>query len=225
MVDLRSSSPTFIIERLAKEDEGTYSCLASNVAGQTEERLQVMVTDQQEHVTQHYNPPPPQPQQNDLFPSRPYHNQEYPSQPQYEPSQPYPPRDRETPEEPDRSQPQSRYPPPVGYQFQFEEDYDDQGYERPNSIGLVEHEVNTREGMNVDLTCMNIGTMPGNTVAVWSRVDGASIDTRHKKSDGVLHIRGAKKSDQGKYVCQLITTNGDVIFQLQANLVVQGSNI
>ena len=47
--------------------------------------------------------------------------------------------------------------------------------------------------------------------------------SRHKKSEGVLHIRGAKKSDEGKYVCQLITTTGDVIFQLHANLVVHGT--
>ena len=145
MVDLRTSSPTFTIERLAKEDEGTYSCLASNVAGQTEERLQVMVTDQQEHVTQNYNPPPPQqpqPQQNQYYPPRrPYHNQEYPSRPQNEQNQQYPTRD-----EPDREQPQSRYPPSMGYQFQFDEDYEEQEYERPNSIGLVEHEVNTRQG-------------------------------------------------------------------------------
>ena len=43
MTDLRSSSPTLVIERLTKQDEGTYSCLASSEAGQVEERLQVMV--------------------------------------------------------------------------------------------------------------------------------------------------------------------------------------
>ena len=41
-------------------------------------------------------------------------------------------------------------------------------------------------------------------------------------TEGVLHIRGAKRDDAGKYVCQLVTTQGDVIFQLVANLVVQG---
>ena len=44
MTDLRSSSPTLVIERLTKQDEGTYSCLASSAAGQVEERLQVMVS-------------------------------------------------------------------------------------------------------------------------------------------------------------------------------------
>ena len=216
MTDLRTSSPTFIIERLTKEDEGTYSCLASNDAGQVEERLQVMVTDQEEFVSSPANRDPG---------TNPYNYQPRSGYPveednidredpyRYPPSEPrsrYPP-----------SEPRSRYPPPIGYQFQFDNDYEEPTYERrPNNV--VEHEVNTKEGMNVDLTCMNIGTMPGNTQAVWSRADGADIDQRHKKTDGVLHIRGAKKSDEGKYVCQLITTDGDVIFQLMANLIVHG---
>merc|ERR1719410_2408541 len=50
MTDLRSSSPTLVIERLTKQDEGTYSCLASSEAGQVEERLQVMVADSDTEV-------------------------------------------------------------------------------------------------------------------------------------------------------------------------------
>ena len=113
----------------------------------------------------------------------------------------------------------------MGYQFQFDEDYEMEEEPVPARSGLVEHEVNTREGMNVDLTCMNIGTMPGNTQAVWSREDGRDIARRHKRTEGVLHIRGAKRDDAGKYVCQLVTTQGDVIFQLVANLVVQGKHL
>ena len=101
-------------------------------------------------------------------------------------------------------------------------DYEVEEEPIPAMSGLIEHEVNTREGMNADLTCMNIGTMPGNTQAVWSRQDGRDIDRRHKRTEGVLHIRGAKRSDAGKYVCQLVTTQGNVIFQLVANLVIQG---
>ena len=184
MKDLLSSSPVFVIERLTKEDEGTYSCLASNEAGNVEERLQVMVSDGQEFHT-------------------PATDQER------EP--PAPPRDTD-----------SRLPPSMGYQFQFNEDYEVEEEPIPAMSGLIEHEVNTREGMNADLTCMNIGTMPGNTQAVWSRQDGRDIDRRHKRTEGVLHIRGAKRSDAGKYVCQLVTTQGNVIFQLVANLVIQG---
>ena len=56
MTFLPTSSPVFIIERLTKEDEGTYSCLATNEAGQVEERLQVLVSDNQElHRTQKVN--------------------------------------------------------------------------------------------------------------------------------------------------------------------------
>ena len=86
----------------------------------------------------------------------------------------------------------------------------------------VEHEVNTRVGKNVDLTCMNIGSMPSNTRVVWTREDGSLIDGRHKKAESILHIRGAEKSDEGTYLCQLIESSGTVLFQLNANLVVRG---
>ena len=39
--------------------------------------------------------------------------------------------------------------------------------------------------------------------AVWSRGDGAAVDPRHKRTEGVLHIRGAKREDAGQYVCQV----------------------
>ena len=89
-------------------------------------------------------------------------------------------------------------------------------------VQAVEHQVHTREGMNVDLTCLNTGSMPSNTQVVWTRVDGGPIAISHKMGEGVLHIRGAKKSDEGMYLCQLIEHGGSVLFQLNANLVVQG---
>ena len=207
MIDLTTSSPVFVIERLTKEDEGTYSCLAMNVAGQVEERLQVMVSDNQELHT-------PQDRYTEarIPPSQPRDGYRAPS--------PAPPRDDYRPSAPPEDA--YRLPPSMGYQFQFDEDYEMEEEPEPARSGLIEHEVNTREGMNVDLTCMNIGTMPGNTQAVWSREDGRDIDRRHKRTEGVLHIRGAKRADAGTYICQLVTTQGDVIFQLVANLVVQG---
>jgi len=39
------SSPTLQIDSVSKDDEGTYSCIATNEAGEMEERLQVLVTD------------------------------------------------------------------------------------------------------------------------------------------------------------------------------------
>ena len=89
-------------------------------------------------------------------------------------------------------------------------------------IRVVEHEVNTRVGMNVDLTCMNVGSMPLNTETVWTRAGDTPIARRHKKDKGILHIRGAKKSDEGLYLCQLIEPSGTVLFQLRANLIVKG---
>ena len=108
MTDLRTSSPVLVIDSLSKDDEGTYSCLASSSAGQVEKRLQVMVTDTAERASQY-----------------PTHHQQ--------PSRVNP-----------RDHQQSRYPPTIGYQFEFQ-DYDQEPPEK--EIGLVEHEVNTREGL------------------------------------------------------------------------------
>ena len=43
---LRSNSPSLELTSVRMEDEGTYACVASNLAGQVEERLQVIVTDE-----------------------------------------------------------------------------------------------------------------------------------------------------------------------------------
>ena len=39
------NSPVLQINRVTKQDEGTYSCLATNIAGEREERVQVIVTE------------------------------------------------------------------------------------------------------------------------------------------------------------------------------------
>ena len=43
MKTLGSNSPVLQINRVTKQDEGTYSCLATNIAGEREERVQVIV--------------------------------------------------------------------------------------------------------------------------------------------------------------------------------------
>ena len=42
---LGSSSPVLQVFQVSKEDEGTYACVAENIAGETEERVQVIVTE------------------------------------------------------------------------------------------------------------------------------------------------------------------------------------
>ena len=76
------------------------------------------------------------------------------------------------------------------------------------------------EGLNVNLTCMSIGTATSNTV--WSRADGRDIDARHEVINGIIYMIGVRKEDAGVYVCQSIR-GGNVIFQLNANLIVKGS--
>ena len=50
-----TASPTFSLPAVRKEDEGTYACIASNSAGEAEERVQVIVTREPED----WPPPPP----------------------------------------------------------------------------------------------------------------------------------------------------------------------
>lgn len=49
--DLGVSQPTFEVEMLTKEDEGTYACVATNVAGQIEERVQIIVLEAEEYLS------------------------------------------------------------------------------------------------------------------------------------------------------------------------------
>eukprot|EP00092_Neocalanus_flemingeri_P030526 GFUD01033144.1.p1 GENE.GFUD01033144.1~~GFUD01033144.1.p1 ORF type:complete len:1379 (+),score=380.56 GFUD01033144.1:81-4217(+) len=205
MSELGTTSPTLEFASLNKQDEGTYSCVATNTAGQMEDRLQVIVAENEEYL----QPPMGYPQNRySPEPENRYNvDQEniYPPEPENR----YPPQSRNR----DQVDPYNQYPPDP---LNTPEDSPSQP-----SIPAVEHEVNTREGMNVDLTCMNIGSMPVNTQTVWTRADGSPIARRHKKADGVLHIRGAKKSDEGLYLCQMIEPGGMILFQLNANLVVQ----
>ena len=43
------TSEKFEIASLTKEDEGTYACIASNLAGQTEERVQIIVFEEDDY--------------------------------------------------------------------------------------------------------------------------------------------------------------------------------
>jgi len=45
-----SSSPTYEISSVTKQDEGTYACVATNAAGEMEERLQVIVSEDEEYM-------------------------------------------------------------------------------------------------------------------------------------------------------------------------------
>ena len=250
MTDLSETSPTLVIDRLVKEDEGTYSCLAENVAGRVEERLQVMiimmmmmkmmilttvilqviVTDSEEEASERYSPPQSpyqqrlqaQEEEEDPYfedfatevpetysPVHPSYQQTY-SQPEedngYGPYERYP-----GTEEP-------RYPPHLGYQFQFEED---ESEDSVVGLGDFEHDVTTKEGMNVNLDCLAIGSIPDDARADWSREDGQQIEPRHKKTETGLRIMSAKRSDEGRYTCTLMRSSGEKIFSLTINLAVE----
>ena len=170
-----------------QEDEGTYSCLAENVAGRVEERLQVLLTDSQEEADQRYSPglhryPGEEEELQQGYPGDdrvpPY--QRYPEEEDREENYNKPPHHQRYPEEEeDSGEAGQRISPQSGFQFQFEER---EREEEPGlqSMGEVEHEVKTQEGMNVNLNCVAIGSFPEDAVADWSREDGKEIDRRHK---------------------------------------------
>jgi len=188
LTQLPTTSESLEIPNVRKEDEGTYSCVANNAAGQMEDRVQVIVEENNDYL-----PQPAIPQDTYIQEER-SRSPQIPQDPYAENlPQPYNPYQTESPRE----------SPPTP------------------QIRVVEHEVNTRVGMNVDLTCMNVGSMPLNTETVWTRAGDTPIARRHKKDKGILHIRGAKKSDEGLYLCQLIEPSGTVLFQLRANLIVK----
>ena len=58
---IRSDSPSLELSSVRTDDEGTYACVASNLAGQVEERLQVIVTDDDYAVSPSPSSPPSPP--------------------------------------------------------------------------------------------------------------------------------------------------------------------
>ena len=216
-----------------QEDEGTYSCLAENVAGRVEERLQVIVTEsEEEQQTSHRYRPAQSPYQQ-RYPEEEAEEEEEPDwysqvQPPYQQMYPGPSEEQQDYERTSEEEQAPRYPPHLGYQFQFEEEEELEDYAEdiPENmpglgVGGFEHEVNTKEGRNVDLDCLAIGSLPEDAQVDWRMEDGREIDRRHKMSDTVLRIRSAKKSDEGRYTCTLSTGGGQTIFSLTMNLVVE----
>ena len=197
------------VARVSREDEGTYSCLARNSAGESEDRVQVIVKQSEQGSSYNNYKPQPDPEHPPVGENRnryppvqyqqPARNNRYPAVP-YQP----PVRDNRYPvlQNPPASLPSVVIP-----------------------VQAVEHEVNSRVGMNVDLTCVNMGSMPDNSEVVWSRPDGRPIASTHTTGQGVLRMKAVQKSDEGVYLCQLIETGGRVLFKLYANLVVQGPSV
>ena len=163
--------------------------MAENLAGRVEERLQVILTDRQEDR---------QDSGEDIDPNHRYPGEEregeegeepqrgYPGDGRAPPYQRYPvvEEDREEsylrphqryPDQEEEEEAERRIPPQLSYQFQFEEREQQQ-----QNLEELEHEVNTQEGMNVNLNCVAIGSLPEDAVADWSRLDGKEIDSRHK---------------------------------------------
>ena len=143
-----------------------------------EERLQVLLTDSQEEVAIRSSPG--------------QHSQRYPGREEEEELQPgYPGDDRvphyqRYPVEEDREEesyrPHQRYPVLMDDDLGEAGQLEDRKREMPGlqSLGELEHEVKTQEGMNVNLNCVAIGSLPEDAVADWSREDGREIDGRHK---------------------------------------------
>ena len=217
-----SISPTFEISRVTKQDEGTYACLATNVAGEMEERLQVIVSDDEEYVQQGGG------YQGGRYPSE---NQggRYPGNDQ---GGRYPgnnqggryPEDNQGGRYPGNNQ-GGRYPgnnqggrnPSRGDQAEINP-Y--QPGNNPTSMGQQDYYV--EPGNNVQLEADVVGNMAQGINTVWKRGDGFPINQRHYQQNSILYINNAERADQGIYVCQGIDSTGSILFEYNANLVIAG---
>jgi len=215
-----SISPTFEISRVTKQDEGTYACLATNVAGEMEERLQVIVSDDEEYVQQGGG------YQGGRYPSE---NQggRYPGNDQ---GGRYPgnnqggryPEDNQGGRYPGNNQ-GGRYP--GNNQGGRNPSRGDQGERNPyqpgnNPTSMGQQDYYVEPGNNVQLEADVVGNMAQGINTVWKRGDGFPINQRHYQQNSILYINNAERADQGIYVCQGIDSTGSILFEYNANLVI-----
>jgi len=219
-----SSSPTFQISSVTKQDEGTYACTATNAAGETEEWLQVIVSDDDEYEqggggyegvrfpNENQGNRYPSQNQGGRYPSQNSGGQyggqnqggRYPGQNQGNryPEQ-YPRQDNRYPNRGDQSDGGQQYQPERGQTLVGQADY----YVVP--------------GNSVELVADVIGNMSASIRTEWKRRDGRPINSRHYPAGNKLQINNADKDDQGIYVCQGLDNRGTTIFEFNANLIIQ----
>jgi len=214
-----SSSPTFQISSITKQDEGTYACVATNAAGETEEWLQVIVSDDDEYGQGgggYQGGRYPSENQGDRYQNTNqgggYQGQNpgirYPEDDQrnrYNQGNRYPVQDNRYPNRGDQSDGGQQYQPEGGQALVGQADY----YVEP--------------GNSVELVADVIGNMSASIHTEWKRRDGRQINSRHYPAGNKLTINNADKTDEGIYVCQGLDNRRNTIFEFNANLIILAS--
>jgi len=236
-----SSSPTFEIRSVTKQDEGTYACVASNAAGEVEEWLQVIVSEDDNYGQEedrYQGGRNPQQNQGIQFPQD---NQGYYGQNQGDRYGGNNQGDRYggnnrgdrygQGSEYDRLNQDDRY----GEQSQRNQypNRGDQGYSpdnryqprRPvdNPVSMGDQTYYVEPGNNIQLKADVVGNMASSINTVWRRGDGQAIDSRHYQRNNILYINSASPSDEGTYVCEGRDNSGNVVFEYNAILRIAAS--
>ena len=220
-----TSSPVYEISRLTKEDEGTYACVARNIAGETEERVQIIVLEEDEFYSYPDQSGGQYPGQNGgRYPDQsggryPDQNGErYPDQNEGR----YP--DQNEGRFPDQSggrypdQNEGRYPDQSGgrYPDQNEGRYPDQSGE-PGGLPLLDNQP-VSVGANIRLECMTVGE-GASFSGQWKRADGRRFPTRHYQSQGILNLVRVDADDEGVYVCEVVDNRGSVVYEVRKEII------
>jgi len=224
------SSPTFEISQLTKEDEGTYACVARNAAGETEERVQIIVLEEGEVL--------PYPDNSGRYPDNsgrypdnsgryPDNSGRYPDNTGRYPdnSGRYPDSSGRYPDNSGRNPDNSgRYPDNTGrYPDNSGRNPDNAGRypdnsgirypEEESSIPLTDDTPATT-GSNIKLECLTVGES-AQLQATWKRGDGARFPTRHFQQNGILFLMSVDEYDEGNYVCEVTDNRGVVVYEIE----------
>ena len=204
-----TSSPVFEISRLNKEDEGTYACVAKNIAGETEERVQIIVLEEDEF----YSYPD---QSGGQYPGQ--NGGRYPDQSGGR----YP--DPNGGRYPDKNE--GRYPDQNGGRYPDQSDgrYPDQNEGRypdqpgePDGLPLLDNQP-VSIGANIRLECMTVGE-GASFSGQWKRADGRRFPTRHYQSQGILNLVRVDAEDEGVYVCEVVDNRGSVVYEVRKEII------
>jgi hypothetical protein len=194
------AGPRFEFSRLSKEDEGTYACVARNEAGEAEERVQVIVLEEDELY--------PEPEEG-----------RYPGgQDRYPGGQDrYPGGQDRYPGGQDRYPGgQDRYP---GGQDRYPEGQNP-GLAVSGEGQVISEETAVPVGGTIQLECLAVGDA-AQLRAYWRRTDGRRMAARHYQQDGILFLVQLEKEDEGDYTCEVVDNRGTVVYEIKKQIILK----
>merc|ERR1719334_2928286 len=207
----------FVVRSMRRKNEGTYACMASSPAGEVEERVQVYVSEDAGGFNQGGRPnswdqggrPNPYDQGNQGRQPNPYDQGNQGGRR---------PNAWDQGARGDQGNPwnQGGQRSPQGIQGGGS-----QAGRRPpvvQSQGAKDFVVAAGNNMRLDANVT--GNMASDITVEWVRQDGRAMSSRHQQRDSTLYIENADYEDGGVYVCRGRNSQGNVVFEFLANLVI-----